>query len=698
MRKLGNWLDTRLGRGSLWRLLFHRQVPVGLTWSYTLGSAALFVFVLQTITGILLALNYSPSPDHAYDSVLYISTSVPFGAVVRGLHHWGASAMVVLVVAHLLAAFWHGAYKRPREVTWLVGVVLLLITLGFSFTGYLLPWDQKAYWATTVGTNMPGTMPGLGPALVLLLRGGTELGAVTLSRFYAIHVLLLPALVGLFLLIHLALVIWHGVSVPAQLWHAGLRSRRGRAKAATAAPTAAPTPVPLSQVAPAGTPVNTELTLAADQDPLPAPTYARAAAGEDPELAAALDPLPATPLSAEAEHERYLAFKARGPRFWPEVIADDARAVLVVFLILVGLTVGFGVATEARADPTDTSYLPRPEWYFMFLFQFVKYFPGNLEWVGVLVVPGLFVLLLFGLPFLTQGAERRAWKRPLATGFAGLVLVGSGALTILAYQSTPPSVVVERGTTLTSQQLRGRQLINQQGCRACHIIAGEGIQKGPPLDGIGQRLTAGDIHFFIEKPKAFNPAASMEPAIPPLTHADVEAITQYLLTLDERCPMSATVADRSRPGPDPPTGGRLLLVALLVLAVAASAGLVLWSTDPRPLFDQNAVGNGSSLPPTTHEPVGGVPRARTGLIAGKDNHGQVLFGRYCDSCHTSGRAMIGPSLVTAQFKQNNPTGEKIIQLVRDGGFDMPAFPPALLSDEDLQAIVEYVLKLPQESP
>ena len=490
IQKLRDWQNERLGLGQLWRLIFHRRVPVGLNWSYSFGAAALFVLTLQTITGILLALNYSPSPDHAFDSIRYITEVAFFGLFIRGLHHWGASAMVVLVVVHLVTVFFQGAYKRPREVTWLVGVILLLITLGFGFTGYLLPWDQKAYWATTVGTNMPGTMPGVGGGVVRLLRGGTELGAVTLSRFYAMHVLILPALIGLFILIHLALVIWHGVSVPPKLWHRGLRTRQPND--------------------------------AVDMGPV------------DPALAAAMDPLPdAAPFTPEQEHQRYAAFKGKGPRFWPEVIADDAIVAIVVFLILVGLTVAFGVPTEARADPTDTAYIPRPEWYFMFLFQLVKYFPGSLEWVGVVVIPGIFVALLFLLPFLSGRPERRALKRPLGTGFAAATLIGLVVLTMLAYRSTPPSVVVEHGSVLTSQQLRGRQLIIQQGCRSCHVLGSEGERKGPPLDGIGQRMAAADIHFFMERPKAFNPAASMDPVIPPLTHEDVEAITQYLLTLEE---------------------------------------------------------------------------------------------------------------------------------------------------------------------
>jgi len=209
-----SWWDERTGWSSFVNAVFRRQVPSGLSWWYSLGAATLFVFVLQLVTGILLSLNYAPTPDTAYDSVLFINSQVPFGWYIRGLHHWGASAMVVLVVAHMVSAFVLGAHRAPREVTWGIGVCLLLITLAFGFTGYLLPWDQKAYWATTVGTNMAGTVPLIGSALMRVLRGGADVGAVTLTQFYSIHVLILPLFPLSLVLAHLALVIYHGVSVP----------------------------------------------------------------------------------------------------------------------------------------------------------------------------------------------------------------------------------------------------------------------------------------------------------------------------------------------------------------------------------------------------------------------------------------------------------------------------------------------------
>jgi quinol-cytochrome oxidoreductase complex cytochrome b subunit len=209
--RIGNWLDERLSWRQVWSAIFLRKVPK-VNWLYTLGSASLFVAVTQIVTGILLTIYYVPTPDHAYDSVQYITTQLPAGWFIRGLHHWGASAMVVLVVLHLLRVVFYGAYKFPREVTWLTGVFLLLVVVGFGFTGYLLPWDQKAYWATTVGTRIVATPPVIGQWILLVVRGGQELSAVTLARFFGVHVWVLPAALLTLITIHLYLVIRIGIS------------------------------------------------------------------------------------------------------------------------------------------------------------------------------------------------------------------------------------------------------------------------------------------------------------------------------------------------------------------------------------------------------------------------------------------------------------------------------------------------------
>ena len=217
MNGIRRWIDERLAARTIWEALFARKIPEArgpVSWAYTLGSASLLIFSVQLVTGILLGMNYVPSPDHAHESVRYVESQVLAGRFVRGLHHWGASFMVVLVFLHLLRVFFMGAYKYPREATWVVGMGLFLLVMGFSFTGYLLPWDQKAYWATMVGTNIARQTPVVGASVGLVMQGGEELGAATLSRFYALHVLLLPALTALLIGVHLFLVVWHGISEP----------------------------------------------------------------------------------------------------------------------------------------------------------------------------------------------------------------------------------------------------------------------------------------------------------------------------------------------------------------------------------------------------------------------------------------------------------------------------------------------------
>ena len=209
--KFVTWLDERLGLQGIYNTVFDRKVPK-VNWWFTLGSASLFLFVIQLATGVFLSVYYVPSPDHAYDSVQFIMNGVAFGWLIRGIHHWGATLMVIFVFIHMLRTFYYAAYKFPRELTWVTGVVLLLATLGMGFTGYLLPWNQKAYWATTVGTEIPGTIPGLGPFITAVLRGGGELSAVTLARFYAVHIWFFPLVILLVIGIHMYLVIRLGIS------------------------------------------------------------------------------------------------------------------------------------------------------------------------------------------------------------------------------------------------------------------------------------------------------------------------------------------------------------------------------------------------------------------------------------------------------------------------------------------------------
>jgi quinol---cytochrome c reductase cytochrome b subunit, bacillus type len=208
------WVDERtsLSGGLRWALF--RKVPKGTNWFYTLGSATLFAFLSQAVTGVFLAMYYTPSATQAYESTRHLTNDVFLGEFVRGMHKWGATVMVILIFLHMARTFFFGAYKYPRELNWIIGVILVVLTLMMALTGYLLPFDQRSYWATIVAVNINGTGPFVGPFLADFLRGGAEFGATTLSRFYAIHMLLVPG--GIIALIgaHLYLVAKLGISAP----------------------------------------------------------------------------------------------------------------------------------------------------------------------------------------------------------------------------------------------------------------------------------------------------------------------------------------------------------------------------------------------------------------------------------------------------------------------------------------------------
>jgi ubiquinol-cytochrome c reductase cytochrome b subunit/menaquinol-cytochrome c reductase cytochrome b subunit len=210
-----DWLDERTSLTGTTRWLLFRKVPKGTNWYYTLGSATLFAFLSQAVTGVFLAMFYRPDPSGgAYESIRHITNDVFLGQFVRGMHLWGASVMVVLVFLHMGRTFLWGAYKYPRELNWVIGVVLLILTMVMALTGYLLPFDDRAYWATIVANNITATGPLIGPYLGDFLRSGPEFTATTLSRFYAIHMLLVPGAIAALIGAHLYLVTKLGTTAP----------------------------------------------------------------------------------------------------------------------------------------------------------------------------------------------------------------------------------------------------------------------------------------------------------------------------------------------------------------------------------------------------------------------------------------------------------------------------------------------------
>jgi quinol-cytochrome oxidoreductase complex cytochrome b subunit len=209
-----DWLEERSGLVGGVRFFLFRKVPGDINWMQTLGSATLTAFIVQAITGVILAMYYKPAPETAYQSIQHITNDVTLGWLVRGMHRWGASLFIILMFFHMARVFLFGAYKYPRELNWIVGVMLLAIGMLEGFTGYLLPWDQTAYWATVVGINLNGTAPFLGPFLAQFLRGGAEIGPDTLSRFYSMHMLMIPGAIMGLIGLHLYLVVRLGVTSP----------------------------------------------------------------------------------------------------------------------------------------------------------------------------------------------------------------------------------------------------------------------------------------------------------------------------------------------------------------------------------------------------------------------------------------------------------------------------------------------------
>ena len=431
-----NWLDSRLNLKPVEKTLLDEPIPGGASWIYVFGSATLFLFLTQAITGMFLAVYYAPTPDHAYNSVRFIMEEVLFGSFVRGLHHWGASAIVIMIGLHMLQAFLYGAYKPPREVMWMVGVVLFLIVMAFAFTGYLLPWDQTAYWATQVGINMVGTVPLIGDELARILRGGEMLGALTLSRFFAVHVLFLPAILITGIALHLFI---------------------------------------LRRVGPAG------------------------------------------PWTDERS-----ALKSEA--FYPRQVFMDAVVMLGIFLILASLAAGISLPLTDKADPSDTSFVPVPEWYFLFYYELLKYVHGPLEPLATWVLPLVFIALLLFWPFIDRNPARNPTRRPAVILSGGVFLLivfsllGISLKNLYAVPRVDPAIA------------HGKAIYAQFGCAGCHRLHGEGAAVAPDLSYVADRRPDREWHLrHFRDPQSVSPGSFMPKF--PLSEQQLNDLTAYMLTL-----------------------------------------------------------------------------------------------------------------------------------------------------------------------
>ena len=443
MNKIIDWLEHRTGIETTIKNFLYEDIPASSGWHQIIGSMAVFSFLVQAFTGILLAVNYAPTPGESYLSLKYIMTELTGGKLIHGLHHWGATMMIVIVVLHMTQVFLYGAYKKPREATWMLGVVLLLVTLAYGLTGYLLPWDNRAYWGTVVTLQIASSAPVAGAYLARLLGGSNGIGVVTFARFYAMHVLLLPPLTMLLIAVHIYLVRKHGVA----------------------------------------------------------------------------------PAADDTKPRK---------KFFPEQVFKDTVGCFLGFAVLVTLAIVVQTPLERLADPTDTTYIPRPEWYFLFLFQTLKFFKGSLEVIGAIVLPTLAILGLFLIPFIDRGPMIRLSKRTFAMLVVAIAGLGWAGLTVAAVSSTPKSGITAEVTSdttsawqlLTPEQLAGVAYFRQENCKACHPGGGK--------NGIGPNLTrmtaehrnaAWMIPHF-KRPSVIVPGSSMPPVR--LADAQLNALSSFL--------------------------------------------------------------------------------------------------------------------------------------------------------------------------
>jgi ubiquinol-cytochrome c reductase cytochrome b subunit len=463
----GEWLEKRIGWRKLMDEGLDEPIPGGSRWAYVFGSGLLFIFINQIVTGVFLTLYYVPSADHAHTTVAFIQKQVTSGALIRSLHSYGSSMMVIVVLLHLGQTFVYGAYKSRRELLWLFGCFLFLLVLGMSFTGYLLPWDQKAYSATAVATNIISEVPLIGSGLKTFLRGGTEMGTLTISRFFMLHVFLIPAMIFGAVGLHVFL-------------------------------------------------------------------FRRAGAAGPPILDEELKKLPSKP-------------------FFPGQVVKDFVFGIALILALAALSMLHPVSLGPMANPADPTYLPRPEWYYVPIFQWLKYWHGPLTVIGVVVMPAVMFIALFAVPFLDRSPERRPLRRPIALGtffaiFGALVWLGARSyaedrqdpavyakLTAQAqeeqrFATTPFEPEQSGGSSaaahkLTAQESKGSLLFVSEMCIGCHGPEGKGGAGLFKLAGL-DRMAEPELKALLRKPNAEMQEGGMEAVT--LNDEDLDALVAYL--------------------------------------------------------------------------------------------------------------------------------------------------------------------------
>lgn len=469
--RLVNWLDQRTGIHSLLHESLDEPIPGGASWAYIFGSGLLFLFVSQVITGVALALYYVPSADHAHTVVAYIVKVVTAGSFVRSIHAYGSSGIIILLLLHIGQTILYGSYKGRRELLWLSGCILLALMLAMAFTGYLLPWDEKAYFATAVGTNLIGEVPFIGPPLERLIRGGDQMGTLTISRFFVLHVFVLPALLFGFIAAHVFF-------------------------------------------------------------------FRKAGA--------------AGPIKEDPVHP-----KLPSVTFYPRQVLMDAVFAIFLIGILAIIAITVPMDLGPAANPANTHFLPRPDWYYRPAFQWLKYFSGRWDLAGI-ILPAILALVFAAAPFLDRRTERRPWRRPISVGAFLIFLIVYVSLGVASYRAdySDPGMAAQMrkqdedvkafmqkpfvpeaaaGTPVAAlasadpKVLKGLALYQAGSCDSCHGKGGIGTAAAGPLTGVGQKYTDTQLVSLLRAPNSEMIAGGMPPV--DLKQDDLDALVAYLRQL-----------------------------------------------------------------------------------------------------------------------------------------------------------------------
>lgn len=424
--QVGEWFERRLQLAGAIRETAEHHVPRSTaSWFYVFGSAALMVFMLQVVTGILLAIIYVPSAAEAWNSLQVLNHDITLGWFIRALHGWGSNFMVAIVLIHMVQVFLFGAYKFPRELTWIVGVFLLLMTLGMAFSGQVLRFDQDAYWGLGIGASIASRVPIMGPATVKLMLGGPIIAGATLSRFFALHVFVIPGLLIALVGLHLLMVLKLGIND----W------------------------------------------------PMPGRIVKR--------------------LTYTAEYEELI--RKDGAPFVPYAVWKDLFFAAFILLAVAACAAYFGpFGPSGRPDPTIIQTVPKPDYFFLWLYALLSLLPPSLETPALLIGPVVVIFALILLPFLFGEGEKSWRRRPIAVMSILLIAVTLGTLTHLSgFTPWSPHMNAWSGDPVPERFLKGTTALERQGalvfqvkqCRNCHSLGELGGQRGPTLDSVAVRLT-----------------------------------------------------------------------------------------------------------------------------------------------------------------------------------------------------------------